>query len=127
MPRKKPEPEKDIDLGHGHTMRYFRWAPDNNKANREHYGVPLPRVPKAGAIITHPVFDKTEMEKYRRYRNGDECFSAIFFDLPEVRTMRPDGNFWTVDSWEPLTLSPSILCLICRDHGFIREGKWVPA
>lgn len=26
-----------------------------------------------------------------------------------------------------LTLSPSLLCGTCGDHGFVRDGKWVPA
>jgi hypothetical protein len=37
----------------------------------------------------------------------------------------PDG--WTVVSESPLTLSPSLLCPRCGHHGFIRDGKWVPA
>lgn len=31
---------------------------------------------------------------------------------------------WKVESDNPLTLSPSILCRACGDHGFIRNGKW---
>jgi hypothetical protein len=34
---------------------------------------------------------------------------------------------WKVESWEPLTLSPSVLCRTCGDHGFIRGGRWVKA
>jgi hypothetical protein len=34
---------------------------------------------------------------------------------------------WTLHSREPLTLSPSLLCLTCGAHGFIRDGKWQPA
>lgn len=34
---------------------------------------------------------------------------------------------WKVESEDPLTLSPSLLCRICGHHGFIRAGKWVPA
>jgi hypothetical protein len=36
---------------------------------------------------------------------------------------------WAVVSWEPLTLTPSLLCMRkeCGTHGFIRDGKWVPA
>lgn len=34
---------------------------------------------------------------------------------------------WTIESDEPFTLSPSILCRACGDHGFIRGGKWVRA
>ena len=29
-------------------------------------------------------------------------------------------------STDPLTISPSLLCR-CGDHGFIREGRWIPA
>ncbi len=34
---------------------------------------------------------------------------------------------WTVVSADPLHLEPSILCTVCGDHGFIRDGRWVPA
>lgn len=34
---------------------------------------------------------------------------------------------WDVVSEEPLTLSPSVLCRACGDHGFVRQGKWVRA
>lgn len=34
---------------------------------------------------------------------------------------------WQVESWDPLTLSPSLACTRCNDHGFIREGRWEPA
>jgi hypothetical protein len=37
------------------------------------------------------------------------------------------GQGWDVVSESPLTLSPSLLCRICGHHGFIRDGKWVPA
>lgn len=33
---------------------------------------------------------------------------------------------WVVESEEPLTLSPSLLCTTCGHHGFIRSGKWEP-
>lgn len=36
----------------------------------------------------------------------------------------PDG--WTIESLDPLTVSPSLLCRGCGHHGFIRDGKWVP-
>jgi hypothetical protein len=28
---------------------------------------------------------------------------------------------------EHLTVSPSLLCRTCGNHGFIRDGRWVPA
>lgn len=37
----------------------------------------------------------------------------------------PQG--WTLEKLEPLTLSPSLLCRQCGHHGFIRDGRWVPA
>ncbi len=45
---------------------------------------------------------------------------------------RPDKPLWTVQSIEPLTISPSVLCKgeygDCGGaHGFIRGGVWVPA
>jgi hypothetical protein len=108
----------ELDLGHGHTLTFLAWAPDDLPANRERYGYPLPSVPRAGAVVTHPA------------RNGNgECISAIHFDLPELpRSDDSAGRSrWTVESWEPLTLSPSLLCRVCGDHGFIRQGKWEPA
>jgi hypothetical protein len=36
-------------------------------------------------------------------------------------------DHWTVISYEPLELSPSLLCTICNNHGWIRNGQWVPA
>lgn len=37
------------------------------------------------------------------------------------------GRRHTLVSRDPLHVEPSILCLSCGDHGFIRDGKWVPA
>lgn len=112
----------DLDLGHEHYLRFFGWHPDDLPGNRERFGVPLPNVPRAGATIRH------------RARDGSWCLSAIHFDLPETRRWWPDSHRWQVSSWEPLTLSPSILCKApladgteCNDHGFIRGGQWVSA
>lgn len=55
------------------------------------------------------------------------CESVAWFDVPEMRDWNPAKVLWRVESWEPLTLSPSLLCTRCGDHGFIRNGKWVPA
>jgi hypothetical protein len=37
------------------------------------------------------------------------------------------NNMANLVSQDPITISPSLLCLSCGDHGFIRDGKWVPA
>lgn len=106
----------DIDLGSGHYLKFIRWAPDDLPANRELYGVPLPCVEKAAASILHPAKTETGW-----------CEGMIHFDIPEAILMRqPSHHLWKVESWDLLTLSPSVLCR-CGDHGFIRDGKWVPA
>jgi hypothetical protein len=65
--------------------------------------------PYHGAIVPHI---KAE---------GTWCAGAITF-APHTGQKAT----WSVECWEPLTLSPSLLCG-CGDHGFIREGKWVRA
>lgn len=32
---------------------------------------------------------------------------------------------WTLESTDPLTVNPSLLCRLCGHHGFIRGGKWL--
>lgn len=54
-------------------------------------------------------------------------------DFVPLRRGAPTGPFsaaaWEIHSEEPLTISPSLLCTVpsCKRHGFIREGRWVPA
>lgn len=59
-----------------------------------------------------------------RTPEGRECYGAVTFDVPQAEGLK--GPRWTVESWEPLTISPSVLCS-CGHHGFIRAGAWVPA
>lgn len=90
----------DLDLGHDHRLRFSQYE----------NGV-------VGAIVEHLNPD------------GQPCSGAIMFDVPEAHVFiakdRP-RPLWTVQSWEPLTLTPSVLCS-CGDHGHIQEDKWVPA
>lgn len=37
------------------------------------------------------------------------------------------GTHHRLVSREPLHLEPSLLCPLCGWHGFIHDGKWVPA
>jgi hypothetical protein len=37
------------------------------------------------------------------------------------------GAVWELNSFEPLDVSPSLLCQTCGAHGFIKQGKWIPA
>lgn len=69
-------------------------------------------------------------------RELDGVVHGFWYEHP-----RPDGSMcsgwaptraenevnWTIEQREPLTLSPSLLCLRCGHHGFVRDGVWVPA
>jgi len=57
---------------------------------------------------------------HQRPDNAKTCSGCLSWDAA-------DANHWDLISLEPLTLSPSLLCNACGAHGFIREGKWVPA
>ncbi|WP_064075901.1 DUF6527 family protein [Prescottella equi] len=47
-------------------------------------------------------------------------------DLRQVLPLAPT-TLWRVETADPLTITPSILCPVCRVHGWIRDGEWVPA
>ena len=51
------------------------------------------------------------------------CMGGFQWHKPDERI---HGPLWDLVSWEPLTVSPSLLCG-CGAHGFIRDGKWIPA
>lgn len=87
-----------IDLGHGVSMA---WGTRNGE--------------RVGLLERHATPD------------GEECTGSVAFDMPGAEEWRPGGPFWHVESWEPLTISPSVLCRTCGNHGFIRNGRWVPA
>ena len=101
-----------IDLGDNHTMQFYGWSPDR-KLNPQYDGVPDAK--KYGAFVSHLTPD------------GSKCESAIVFDSETSRRIDDNRPKWVVESWEPFTMSPSLLCRACGDHGFIREGKWVRA
>jgi hypothetical protein len=94
-----------LDLGHDHSLQFAAFAPGADSG--------LPEVERYGAHV------------YHRTPEGRDCVGFIVFDglPPEIAT---GGPTWTVESWEPLTVSPSLLCS-CGDHGFIRNGRWVAA
>lgn len=56
------------------------------------------------------------------HRPSQRCNGLAWVSL---KPMWSDG--WDLLSLDPLTLSPSLLCQRCGRHGFIRDGRWVPA
>lgn len=109
-----------VDLGHGHTLRWVGWYPDRElNPHRVH----LPDVEKYAAVIEHPRI----APGYLTRSDGTTCVSVATFAGDVQREIEPDRPVWTVEQWEPLTLSPSLLCTDCGDHGFVRGGRWEPA
>lgn len=94
-----PEGEEGvIDLGHGVRMRFT-----------------YIRGVRGGLIESH------DSPKTR-----ERCAGSAMFDLPEVRDSGYGPALWRVHSLDPLHIEPSLLC-DCGHHGFIRDGRWVPA
>lgn len=54
------------------------------------------------------------------------CMGGFQWRIPGPDYPTQNQGLWTLDAWEPLTLSPSLLCS-CGAHGFIREGHWISA
>lgn len=65
----------------------------------------------------------TLYEKHHCPLLGDNA-GAIPLDVPQNSHVPADGK-WQIESVDPLTLSPSLLCP-CGHHGFIRNGLWEP-
>lgn len=110
------EDPPDLDLGDDHKLWFTAFSPDR-KLNPQYDGIP--DCEKMGAVVSHINKD-----------TGAQCWSGINLRTPEMeellrRGFYKESHVWSVDKWEPLTLSPSLLCKLCGDHGFIREGKWV--
>lgn len=103
---------QSLDLGHGHILTYYPWTP-NARLHPDH--ADLPQVERFSATVEHTRPD------------GKACISGVTFDGPVARQLVPLSGLWTVESWEPLTINPSLLCGGCGDHGWIREGRWVQA
>lgn len=59
--------------------------------------------------------------EWHRRADGRWCAGYVAF-----QPQRPGGATWTVENEDPLTISPSVLC-DCGAHGFIHDGRWVPA
>lgn len=94
-----------LNLGSGH---WLRWTSSMQGEQR------------IGATIIHPAGPKATSET-------GYCMSGVMFAGTQYeRDHAGEHAFWQLESYEPLTISPSVLCS-CGDHGFIREGRWVPA
>lgn len=93
----------ELDLGDGHRIVFAMYGVDR----------------RVGGTVMHPpVEGKCNGQGWVAF--ADRAWAKNFAGSPTFQA-------WTVESEEPLTLSPSIVCRACGDHGHIRDGKWVKA
>lgn len=111
-----------IDLGHGHTMQFVTWGPDMAlNPQWAHLAHLIRQDPRVGINVSHA-----------HRETGEPCVGYCALDTELARLAglaggaHADGT-WQVEKWDPFTISPSLLCRACGDHGFIREGRWAPA
>jgi hypothetical protein len=112
------------DIGHGHRIKFTSWSPDR-ELNPQYADVP--DIERCGILDEHADLRALAVDYEPDDPIARHC-GSVMFDLPEVRAVFGDRErpYWQVEFLDPLTISPSLLC-ICRDHGFIRNGLWVPA
>lgn len=84
-----------------------------------------------GVFITR-AFDRSHRfvgihEWHRNPTTGRWCAGWVPLDVPANDYYVPGSEHWQLVSVDPLTLSPSLLCRACQHHGYIRDGRWVPA
>lgn len=103
------ESDNEVDFGSGVSGRYTSWH-DHDPVGLVEYH------PCMGGNCRNP--DGT----------GGRCGGSILFDLPGVKEAFPGKAVWTVVSYEPLTLTPSVQCGCpgCTHHGYITDGRWNP-
>lgn len=138
------EPRVDLELGHEHYGRWLgypkqqryitkvrdmaAWDAGDRSAKNQRK-VPLVGCPTLldgtrvnGLIIRHRSLGQNRHNLPGRAAAGEWCEGVVVFWEPEPS----GGTVWTLHSVEPLHIEPSVLCN-CGDHGFIRDGRWVPA
>lgn len=91
--------DNELDLGDGHKIVFATYEGEIAGGNVKH--------PPVAGKCSGDGWVAFEGRAWARGFAGKEGFQA-----------------WKVESEEPLTLSPSILCRACGDHGHIRNGKW---
>ena len=71
--------------------------------------------------------ERAAINDWHLTKEGNWCRGFVDFKGGTwARLFGPDRG-WDLIQLEPLTLSPSLLCRTCGDHGYIRDGRWVRA
>ena len=117
-------PKDHIGLGAGHSFTWLVGDPESHPTDDARFlrwrGQDETLV---GIIHWHPRPDARPGDL-----DGGRCGGAVMFVRGESE---PERDVWAVHSLEPLHVEPSILCNAakcgCGSHGWIRDGRWVPA
>lgn len=65
-----------------------------------------------------------ECESAQNSSDAGVSAGGVYFDNAPATVKGPR---WQKVQDDPLTINPSILCKTCGLHGFIQQGRWVPA
>ena len=109
-----------IDFGDDHYGRWIGWHPDR-ELNPQYAN--MPDVDRCTLVIRHRLRAEDREQLCRRH---GYCEGAVTIHDELTVRLWPNTALWQVAAWEPLTLTPSVLCH-CGDHGFITAGRWVRA
>lgn len=112
------------DLGEGHSFSWLWCRPsgagsdwdvaDDGVFPDDVVGIIERHTPPPGAVNPHTPDGSWP---------GGYCEGFVTFRNDRMH----DGALWKVESWEPLTITPSVHCTTCGAHGFITDGRWKPA
>lgn len=108
-----------IDLGSDHWMRWLLWDPDLElNPQYKEFEALIKEHPIVGAIVGHKCQTESGVHE-----------GGIYFHTPVTDTVAfKEDTKWKVNSWEPLDIEPSLQAHCpCKDHGHIRQGRWVRA
>lgn len=102
---------ENIAVGEGF---YYRFVTEEN-------AIELMGKTHTGLILVGPAAPEC---KHKKQNDGPWCGGGINFN--NSRVAEKEGRpMWTVKSWEPLTITPSIACDCAGQHGFITDGRYV--
>jgi hypothetical protein len=109
--------EKSKDIGHGFKIRFYT----------EYNAIELMGKFHTGLIISGPAAPQCK-HPGRASGADDEKRCGGGINFRNSRIAEKEGRpMWTVQSWEPLTIVPSIQCKCGGQHGFITNGRYVKA
>lgn len=75
---------------------------------------------RVGTAEVDGVVEQQGVWEAHRTPSGDVCVGW-------AQWIGPGDRNWRLISLDPLHIEPSLLCRTCGNHGYIHDGKWVPA